>query len=120
MGSINSHRDLIAWQKGMTFGLDVYAATTAFPDSERFGLVSQLRRAAVSVSSNIAEGFGRGSTADYMRFLRSARGSLYEIDTQLLFAVKLGYLKEDRHMAMRQQWEECSKVLAGLIKSLEN
>lgn len=86
MTEIRSHRDLIAWQKAVDLGLEVYRLTRSFPDAERFGLISQLRRAGVSVSSNIAEGYGRGTTADYLRFLRAARGSLYEIDTQLCSA----------------------------------
>jgi four helix bundle protein len=120
MKEIASHRDLIAWQKGLRFGLEVYGATATFPDVERFGLVSQLRRAAVSVTSNIAEGFGRGSTVDYLRFLRMSRGALFEIDTQLLYALELGYLHVAKHSELQAKLEECSKILAGLIKSLES
>lgn len=117
MGDVRSHRDLVAWQKGIELGLEVYRLTTSFPDTERFGLVTQLRRAGVSISSNIAEGYGRGTTVDYVRFLRTARGSLYEIDTQMLFASRLGYLTESAYTALVN---ECGRILAALIRSLEN
>jgi four helix bundle protein len=100
-------------------GLLIYATTGIFPDHERFGLTNQLRRAGVSVSSNIAEGYGRGSTADYLRFLRVARGSLFEIDTQLLFAVRLGYLSEEKHGIVSELCRESGRILAGLIRSIE-
>jgi len=118
MSEIRSHRDLVAWQKGMDLGLEVYAITKRLPESERFGLVSQLRRAAVSVPSNIAEGYGRGSTADYVRFLRTARGSLYEIDTQLLIAVRLEFVPMDAYERVLERLNECGRILAGLIRSL--
>ncbi|MEK6702681.1 MAG: four helix bundle protein [Planctomycetota bacterium] len=119
MSEIRSHRDLVAWQKAVELGLAIYSLTKSFPDNERFGLVSQLRRAGVSVASNIAEGYGRGSTTDYVRFLRMARGSLYEIDTQLLIAHRLEYLPENTFQKAELQLNECSRVLVGLIKSLE-
>ncbi len=120
MGEIQSHRDLIAWQKAMDLGLHVYRLTATFPDTERYGLVSQLRRASVSVPSNIAEGYGRGTTADYIRFLRSARGSLYEVDTQLLFSSRLGFLTQDQYVSALEQINECGRILAALIRSLED
>ena len=120
MSDIRSHRDLIAWQKAVELTLSVYSATQRFPESEKFGLVSQLRRAAVSAASNIAEGYGRGTTTDYIRFLRTSRGSLYEIDTQLLIAHRLNYLAPEDFKAIESQLNECSRVLAGLIRSLED
>lgn len=117
---IRSHRDLIAWRKAFELGLRVYRATKDFPPDERFGLISQLRRGGVAVASNIAEGYGRGSTADYLRYLRIARGALYEIDTQLLFAHQLGYLNKPEHNALQDGADECGRVLAGLIRSIEN
>lgn len=119
MGSIKSYRDLIAWQKAFHLGLAVYRATRSFPDRERYGITSQVCRSAVSVASNIAEGYGRGSSQDYIRFLRMARGSLYEMDTQLLFAVHLNYLSEDSHGLLQHEADECGRILAGLIRSLE-
>jgi four helix bundle protein len=90
---IKSYRDLIVWQKSMTMVTAVYEATRRFPAEELYGLTAQIRRAAVSITSNIAEGYSRNSTADYIRFLRIACGSLYELRTQLEIAVNLGYMK---------------------------
>lgn len=118
--SITSYRDLVAWQKSFRFGLAVYRASAGFPSDERFGLVSQTRRSAISVTSNIAEGYGRGSTKDYLRFLRQARGSLYEVDTQLLFAVELGYLDRERHVALQDMADEVGRLLGGLIRGVEH
>ena len=85
------YQQLIVWQKAMMLVNHIYELTLAFPNDEKFGLTSQLRRAAVSVPSNIAEGSGRGSDKDFCRFLFHARGSLTEIETQLLIAQQLGY-----------------------------
>lgn len=119
MGDIKSYRDLVAWQRAFTLGLSVYRASKAFPDREKYGITSQLCRSAVSVASNIAEGYGRGSSQDYVRFLRVARGSLYEMDTQLLFARELQYLTAELHDVLQAELDECGRVLAGLIRSLE-
>ena len=116
---INSYRDLIAWQKAFGAGLKIHRLAGQLPDSERYGLISQLRRGAVAVSSNIAEGYGRGSTADYVRFLKVARGCLYELDTQLLFCVQLEYLSRELYEEHKRDLDECERVLAGLIRSLE-
>ena len=118
MSSIRSHRDLVVWQKGMDLVTEVYRLTQKFPDAERFGLVSQLRRASVSVPSNIAEGYGRGSTADYIRFLRSSRGSLYEVDTQLLLAARLGFIAQSDYEGILERINECGRMLAALIRTL--
>ncbi len=108
--------DLIAWQKAMSMCVEVYRFSGKFLDSERYGLQSQIRRAAVSVPSNIAEGFGRQNTSDMTRFLRMARGSLFEVRTQVLLAERLGYCtKDDSPHAMI---DETDRVLQGLIRSL--
>ncbi|MDX2132764.1 MAG: four helix bundle protein [Planctomycetota bacterium] len=120
MSAIRSHRDLRAWQFAYALGLRVVRATRTFPKHEMFALSLQLRRSSVSVPSNIAEGFGRGSRADYLRFLKIARGSLFEVDTQLRFALDLGYLKPAGHESLHTDWNEVSKVLAGLIKRIES
>lgn len=119
MAEIRSFRDLVAWQKAFEVGLAIYEVTKTFPESERFGLVSQLRRASVSVASNIAEGYGRQSTTDYIRFLRIARGGLYEIETQLLFAAEFAWITKDDSDQLIERLAECGRVLAGLIRSLE-
>lgn len=116
---ISSYRDLVVWQRAIQLCLDVYGATKSFPVEERFGLTNQLRRAAVSVPSNIAEGYGRGSQADYLRFLRTARGSLAEIDTQLLIARGLGLLSDASYSGILESVNECGRILAGLIRRLE-
>jgi four helix bundle protein len=80
---MKSYRDLIVWQKAMSLVVDVYKITEYFPDAEKFGLTSQIKRCSVSIPSNIAEGYGRNYTKDYIRFLQIARGSLFECQTQL-------------------------------------
>lgn len=118
-GEIRSYRDLVAWQLAVDLSLLVYELTRGFPDAERFGLTSQLRRASVSIASNIAEGYGRGTTSDYQRFLRMARGSAYEVETQMFIAARLGYLRRDRFEEYETKSNECSRVLAGLLRSIE-
>jgi len=83
MSKINSYKDLIAWQKGVALVSDIYKTTKTFPESEKFGMCSQLQRAAVSIPSNIAEGWGRKHTKNYLQFLRISRASLYEVETLL-------------------------------------
>lgn len=114
---IRSFRDLIAWQKARQLAVLSYRATREMPDDERFGLTSQLRRSAVSVPANIAEGYGRGSTADYLRFLRTARGSLAELYTHVDIANELNFLKSSDELV--QLIDECDRVLQGLIRSVE-
>ena len=97
----------------------VYGATKLFPKSEQYGLCQQLRRAAVSVPSNIAEGWGRGMRASYLNFLRIARGSLYEIETQVLLSLDLKYLTDRQVDSLREDITTCSKLLHGLIGSLK-
>lgn len=92
MATIKSYRDLEVWQKAMTFVEDVYNVVKTFPREEMYGISDQIRRAAVSIPSNIAEGFGRDSNAEFQRFLSIARGSLYEVSTQLEIAHRIGYL----------------------------
>ncbi len=120
MGEIQSFRDLTVWQRSVDLGVWLYQLTAQFPDTERFGLSQQLRRAGVSVSSNIAEGYGRGSANDYLRFLRNARGSLNEVETQLVYAERLGFGDTTQLAKARGLREETGRVLAGLIRSLED
>ena len=117
--TIQSYTDLLVWQKAFDLGLAIYRVTSRFPDTERYGLVSQLRRGGVSIESDIAEGYGRQSTLDYIRFLRMARGALYELQTQLLFAERLDYLPGEQSSELLEQSDECGRMLAGLIRSLE-
>ena len=92
MGKIKSYKDLLIWQKGIEITEKVYLITNNFPQNELFSLTNQIRRASVSISSNIAEGFGRNSTKSYMNFLKISRGSLYELETQLIIADRLNYI----------------------------
>ena len=115
---IESYRDLIAWQKAMDFVGDIYTSTNIFPTSEQFGLISQLRRAAVSIPSNIAEGQGRISKGEFKQFLGNARGSLLEVETQILISRKLGYLVEERCAGLLQRSKELGRILNGLINAL--
>jgi four helix bundle protein len=113
---MKSHCDLDAWKKAMDLARQVYAVTRAFPADERFGLTNQVRRAVVSVPSNIAEGAARGSPADFVRFLRIALGSLAEVETQVLLASELGYLA-DVH-ALLALVGEVRNLTLGLIRHL--
>ena len=118
MSDIRSYRDLIVWQKARELVKKVYEGSESFPRNEVFGLTQQMRRAAVSVPSNIAEGYGRGSRPEYIRFLHIARGSLYEIETQLLLAEDLGYLSGDVSRSLQHAAESVSKLLYRLLASL--
>lgn len=116
---IRSYRDLKAWQKGMAICLKAYAVTAAFPKHEMFGLVQQVRRCGVSIPANIAEGLGRQSRPDYIRFLRTARGSLCELETEITLAQQLAYVAAEKAAEFLAHLEECSRILQGLIASLE-
>ena len=120
MSAVQSYRDLIAWQKSMTLVSGVYRCTQAFPKAETYGLIAQLRRAAVSVPSNIAEGQGRLSTGEFKQFLGHARASLLEVETQILIAQDLGYVPREHGERLLQQSAEVGRVLNGLISSLHN
>jgi four helix bundle protein len=117
--SQNSYKDLIAWRKGMELVAMVYDASERFPSHEQFGLTSQLRRAAVSVPSNIAEGKAHYSNREFVRFLRHARGSLAEIETQVLIAQQRQYLPAETATQLSQRLDELGRVLSGLINSLK-
>jgi len=112
---IKSFKDLIAWQKSIDLAETIYKQTSTYPKEELFGLVNQLRRAAVSVSSNIAEGFGRNSRKEKDQFYAIAYGSLLEVESQIIISEKLGYIKSPSHLF--GQIVECQKVLSGLRKS---
>ena len=117
MATINSHRDLIAWQEAIRLVEIVYRDTAGFPNEETFGLKTQLRRAAVSVPSNIAEGSARNSTGELVQFLGIARGSLAELETQLELAVRLGFLA--KAMDATNQVIRVGKLVSALLKSLQ-
>jgi len=119
-GGIRSYRDLEVWQKGMDLAAACYRATAKFPDQERYGLVSQLQRAAVSVPANIAEGQARQHTKEFLQFLSVACGSLAEVETYLLLTIRLGYLSQEDTDKLLEQTTQIGKMLTNLRKALRN
>lgn len=115
---IKSFRDLIVWQKAMELVKYIYTTTSRFPSSEKYGLTDQVRRSAVSIPSNIAEGYGRSYTNDYTRFLQIARGSLFEMETQIEIAFSLNYLSDQEYSTVINSSTEIEKILNSLIKKL--
>ncbi len=111
---MRGHRDLDVWQKSMQFVTALYKETEAFPRHELYGLTNQLRRAAVSIPSNIAEGCGRNSKREFHQFLSLARGSLLEVETQVEIARNLGYVSEKRFRELLMKTNEIGRMLNGL------
>jgi four helix bundle protein len=109
-------RNLVVWQKAVAFVTDLYRATQRFPKEEQYGLTSQLRRAGVSIPSNIAEGQGRLTRGEFRQFLGHAKGSICEVETQLVIAQNLGYLKEPKPLLVKPH--EVARLLNGLLTSL--
>lgn len=115
---VKDYRELIAWQKAMDLVEMVYRMTDGFPRKEIYGLTSQMRRAVVSVPSNIAEGQGRSTTRDFLNFLPIATGSLKEVETQVLISQRLGYLNEPQTSKLLGLTTEVARVMSGLTNSL--
>jgi four helix bundle protein len=113
-----SYRNLIAWQKAMDFAMDIYCSTKGFPRDEVYGLATQLRRAAVSVPANIAEGQARYSPAEFHNFLGRARGSLVEIETELILCENLQYLSQEQSRKLLGKAAELGKILNGLAGAI--
>ena len=118
--AVTSYRDLIAWQKAIDLVTEIYLCTRSFPREETYGLVSQLRRAAVSVPSNISEGHARLSTGEFRQFIGHALGSLMEIETQLLISERLNLVDSRRSADLLSRTSEIGKILNGLLQSLSN
>ena len=114
------YKELVVWQKAMQLVTDVYRVTAGFPEEEKFGLVSQLRRAAASVPSNIAEGQGRSTAGEFQQFLGHARGSLFEVETQLVIAKNLGIVGETEVLNLQDRIDEVGRLLNGLRRSLRS
>ena len=114
-----SYRDLVVWQKATAMVTEIYRATQSFPREEIYGLTSQIRRSAVSVASNIAEGQGRLSRREFRQFLEQARGSLLEMETQVVIAGNLGYLSRETVAELMNRSGEVSRLLHRLIQSLQ-
>jgi len=115
---IRGFQDLEVWRKGMDLVIEVYRVTKSFPSDERYGLTAQLRRAAVSIPSNIAEGRGRFGLRSFLYHLSVATGSLMELETQLWIAARLEYLKPEQARTLLEQLGEVRRLLAGLVRSL--
>ena len=115
---MRDYRRLTVWEKAHALALDVYAVTKTFPDTERFGLSAQMRRCAVSVPSNIAEGCGRGTDADFARFVRIAAGSANELEYQCLLSRDLHYLSQDQANTLMLACSEVRRMLSGLVARL--
>ncbi len=115
---MNNFRDLKVWQRAINLATEIYSITKSFPETEKFGLTSQLQRAAVSVSSNIAEGSGRQTKADFRSFLSYSLGSLYEIESQLTIANNLGYVTNNDFQSMIEEVIEIQKMTHSLRSKL--
>ena len=117
--AVKQYQDLIAWQRAIALVTDIYKMSSSFPRDEMYGLTSQLRRAAVSVPTSIAEGQGRASSGEFIQFLGHARGSLFELETQVIVAHNLTYLSDAQCEALTAKISELGRILNGLITSVQ-
>jgi four helix bundle protein len=117
---LKNYKDLKVWQKAYQLCITIYKLTKYFPKEEQYGLTSQIRRAAVSVPSNIAEGYGRKTTSEYMQSLYIAYGSHCELETQILISKDLGYIKSDNFQKLQQDVGDVERMLKALIAALRN
>jgi len=117
---LKNYKELKVWEKSYQLCLDIYKITKEFPQSERYGITAQMRRAALSIPSNIAEGYGRKTTQDYIRFLYMDYGSTCELETQLLLSGDLGYFNRENLKGYQSKIGEIERMLKALIKSLES
>ncbi len=120
MSNISSYRDLIVWQKSITLAKEIYMLTNKFPENERFGLTQQLKRSAISIPSNIAEGWGRNTNGYFVQFFNVSKGSLCEAETQLSLAVDLNFIQQDDCNDAFELSNETGKMLKALIKKIES
>jgi four helix bundle protein len=118
--SIKSYQDLDVWKLSVDLVEDCYRATAAFPKEEIYGMTSQIRRAAVSIPANIAEGYGRDQTGYFIQFLKISQGSARELETHLLIAARLGLLTSEAAKPLQSQCERICKMLRSLIRSIES
>ena len=116
---VRDFQDLVVWQKSVDLIVDLCSATRSFPSEERFGITAQLRRAAISIATNIAEGNGRGTTKDYIRFLSISRGSIYEVRSLLIVCQRLDFLALDSGTHFAGRTNEIGRMLSGLRASLK-
>jgi four helix bundle protein len=116
---LKSYRELLVWQKATDFAVECYRFTATFPKAETYGLTSQIRRAAVSIPANIAEGYGRGSRKEYVQFLLISQGSLKELETHIIISEKLAYLTPTQRDVELAQTDEMGRMLGSLIRRLK-
>ena len=116
---MKNYKELAVWQKAVQLAIEVYEPTSHFPETEKFGLTTQIRKAATSIPANIAEGWGRGTTNDYLRFLSIARGSLMELETHSIVAQGLGFMSQDQLKQTSGSIEEIGRMLNGLMQALK-
>jgi len=117
--TVKSFHDLVAWQKAMELVTEIYRVSQKFSKEEMFGLTSQIRRAAVSIPSNIAEGRGKSSTGEFQQFLYHSRGSLAEVETQLIIAINLGYLQKSEVANIMELISRTGRLLHGLLSAIK-
>lgn len=117
--TIDSYRDLVAWQKAMDLAVDCYSATKSFPREEMFGLTSQIRRAASAVTANIAEGQGRETSGAFVQFLRIAQGSMKEVETHVTLARRVGYFENHHEVDLLEKCDELGRIIRGLIRAVQ-
>jgi four helix bundle protein len=115
---MTSYRDLDVWKRGVNLVTELYRLTSDFPNSELYGITNQIRRAAVSVPANIAEGWGRESSKNYVQFLRTSRGSLFELETLITIANNLDYLSPDQSSGIRKEIDELGRMLNTIIQKI--
>lgn len=117
---LKSYKDLIVWKKAYNFCLQIYKLTRKFPNEEKYCIISQMRRAAISIPSNIAEGYAKKTTREYIYSLYISYGSLCELETHIIIAKDLGYFDDIKYQLLEEGLSEIGKMLKGLIKSLKN
>ena len=120
MNEIQSYKDLLVWQKGISLAKMIYELTRPYPAEEKFGLVSQMRRAAVSIPSNIAEGQARHTTGEFIQFISHAEGSAAELDTQLILSVDLGFCPQPNALPIYEAIDELRRMLNALRRKLSS
>ena len=116
--AMNNFRNLKIWNRSIDLATDVYDATNRFPRTEQYGLTSQIRRSVVSISSNIAEGAGRKSEKEFSRFLNIAKGSCYELETQLLISKNLGFMAEEKFLKIEEELVKIEKMIYALVNRI--
>jgi four helix bundle protein len=120
MSEFKSYKDLLIWSKSKDLSLQIYQITKTFPKEEQFGLISQIRRSAISIPSNIAEGWGRDSENYFINFLNIAKGSLYELETQLIISKELEFISNEKLLELSNEIDTLSRMIIGLIKKINH